>query len=568
MYARSKSGANYQGRSKQILSNKQTQISSFKSQIMPTDVNVLNMQKGTSQLLKNMEYLRSGGTFFGIRTRRGTDLIKDITRKVWGAGTFNISNTNYFVYKEKVTGDIKYYNPTSAAITSITTGTTQTQTHFWNFNFPGGSNLYACNTTDGITKITNGFVYSTIFATGVDVFGYSNISGRLFAAIGHTVYYSAVQLKDATNTSNLESFNASTQQFKPSPDDGEGIKAVADNGQITFFFKDTGIWALINANESTDNWLIPKCNADQGTRSPKTVKYARYGAKEGFIYLASDKTLRFFNGRVERNAGTKPTLSGGDSKIISNNFTELLKSIPNSMLAQCNGIYFDRLFILNIASNGSNELDICIAIDTEKLDKFGQPYWSYYENFEWLEYIKVQNSRLYGFHNQGFISELFIKDRYVDEVPSRLSYYSDDSTSGTTKSIAIRWGNYLYPIKVSNNMVRLYDCFLGWKSEGNWSINFLIDSFDNGDVVPGYDAGIIVPLKSTAVGGSYFDFAFFDQALFSTVSGAVTQNSGTEAYGHYFKYGMYSNAINEYATIYDIQPTYQVMKHSPMSKNI
>ena len=568
MYVRrQKTNSLYPGRNLKILSNDRTNINKFRSQVQSDYVNELNMPRGTSQFLQNMEYLRSGGSNFALRTRRGTDLVKDITLGVVGAGNFNINETNYFVWKEKTSGDVKYFNPTTETIATVQAGETATQTYFWNFNFPGGSNLYSCNTTDGIKKIDSSFNYSTIFNTGVDVFAFSNISGRLFAAIGHTVYYSLIQQKDASNTNNLESFNASTQNFKPSPDDGDGIKAITDNGEITFFWKDTGIWALINAEEDENNWLIPKCDAEQGTKSPKTVKYARYGSRSGFIYLASDKTLRFFNGRVVRNSGSKPTLEGADDLVISNNFTKLLEDIPVGMLPKCNAGYVDRYYVLNIASQGSTVLDVCIVIDTEKLDRDGMPYWFYCTNWDFDEFIKTTNTRMFGFHKEGFISETFINNRYYDEVPTRISVYDDDLVVGSVKQIAIPWGNYLFPVQPSNNQMKLHECYVGWKSEGNWSINFLVDSWDKGDAVPAYNEGVILELQPNISGQSYFDFAFFDQSYFASGSGAVSQNTGGSGRGHYFKYGLYNNNRGEYATIYDIQPHYQWEKSSPMGKN-
>jgi hypothetical protein len=393
--------------------------------------NILNLIYGQFQALQNMEFISSSNASY-VQTRRGSSLLKDIVTKAIGCGLFYDGTYKFNVWVDSG-GTLKYYSIDSDTITNITTSLNTSDYYaFWMYQLGGNETLYYANPTQGFRKLTysSGFTDAEVTdLSGVTIngFAYSNISGRFIVGSGHKILYSAVQNQTAADTTNLESFNSVTNFAWVQPDSGEGIQTVFDNGEITFLFKDTGIWALINAYEDPTNWLIPKTDADQGTRSPHTIQYCRYGQSEGFIYLASDKTLRFFNGSVERNSGTKPTLKGGSSKIISKDFQILLNNIPSSKLKSCTAKYFNRYYILSIFTESDSSSDLSIIIDTEKLlplrkgESINQPYfWT--SNDMLFDFFNIYDyDTLYGFNIQGYISELFVNNQYYDSIPSRVS---------------------------------------------------------------------------------------------------------------------------------------------------
>lgn len=406
------------------------ELKTFLGTIHTEGNNILSLPFGTLQYNKNMEFRTSGSVSF-LQTRRGFGLIKDIINKVYGAGLFN-DGTNKFTVWVDSAARLRYLNSTT--IVDVSTGKNITSDwEFWMYALGGVETLYLSNNTDGLYKMTAtaGVLSETAVLTtiGVKSMAYSGVSGRLILGSGHKAYYGGTQNQTSANTTNLETFDvgAAGQWFWVSPDEGAGIQKVVDNGQITFFFKDTGIWAFINANEDIANWKIPKCDADQGTRSKDTVQFSRYGQQEGYIYLASDKTLRFFNASVERNSGTYPTLKGGSSKIISNYFQQILDEIPDGQLGSCKAKYYGRYYILSIVSLSGVDIDKTLIIDTNKLhplkkgEEINQPYWFFSQDMNFNAFVKFDEDNLYGFNIDGYIANLFVDSQYFDVIPDRIN---------------------------------------------------------------------------------------------------------------------------------------------------
>jgi hypothetical protein len=564
MYARRQTGkTQYEGRSRKIWSGKT--VNSFLNHYMPDDTNILGMPLGSMIYVKNMEYLRTGNSN-QLRTRRGSSLIKDIIKEPVGAGNFVNGSSEYPVWVD-IDGNLKYFNSNTDAITTITTGLNTGNHQMQSFNAPSGAVLYGCNGDSNLYKIDASFSHSVVLNTPIEAWAFSNISGRGVGVIGHVVYYSNIQLQDALDTTNLETYDTTDQRLVISPGVGEKIYTVKDNGEITFFFKDVGIWAWINADQADTAWLFPQCAIDTGTRSPHSVVYARFREQNGYIFLGSDKTLRFFNGSVERNSGSKPTLKGGGSLILSDPFQKLLDDIPDGRLGSVVAGYIDNYYILSFSSTGSSVNDMAIMIDLEKIDKDKKPYWFYLENWNFNFFTSLKSGNLYGWSIQGYIADLLKDNQFYDEVPDRVSFYSDDSTDGTTRQIAVRFSGYIYWHRVNRNESRLYDCSVGWKAEGRWALNFVVNTYTINDSVPYYSNGATVQLYPQLAGGSYFDYDYFNRAYFSDSSGTVMQSAGEPGEGHFFLFGFYSDNINEYATVYSIETQYQTLFKSPVSKN-
>jgi len=545
------------------------------------NVNLFNMPFGQLIYNLNMEYITSNGKV-ALRTRRGASLEADISNAVVGAGDLVVSATNKFVYIDSA-GSLKYWDGNSIGdVASAPTMDVIYNHEFLMFGLKAAETLYGVNSISGLYK-TTGLVpeYTSIKyqTSGADILadcmGYSNIGGILFTALGHRISYSNVQQTDASDTSNLEYFSLVANMFvNLSPDDGEGIKRIIDNGEITFFFKDTGIWALINASEAATDWFFPKCNADVGTKSPKTVLYGRYGNAPGFIYLGSDKTLRFFNGNIVRNAGKIPTLEGGDSITISEPFQVILDAIPDGHLDKCTAGYIERYYILNVVSDGGTEVDTTIIIDTAKLMQGitgPQPYWFTAYNLDYTNYV-VRNNKLYGFHKNGYINQLFVSNKTNDEIPSRLAgIYSDDETVDLVTTIAIHWQCIYGWQKVSDREVSFYTGYLQWKSLINQPINVTVNSFSFGEdipplaIIPGSQVGAITPTAFPATYG----IAVWGTSIFSDENLLhMSKNMNISSRGNHFSFGAYSSKLNSQATIYSIEPRFKRVSNSVMGRNI
>lgn len=538
---------------------KGAEIKNFFGQNRTESANLLDFPLGQFIYNMNLEYLYSSSNVF-VRTRRGSSLIFDIVNMPKGAGNYIYNLTDqYYVWVDSL-GDLKSYKTAELELKTKLAGSEQH--YFVPYGLGTLSALYGLSVTDGIYKISGSTpAYSEITSpTGMVHFGFSPLAGRMFGVKDHTVYWTKVQVSSAT-LNNLEDWDIGTNDSIVSPDSGKGFKAYITDGQIEYFFKDSGVWALPNSNEATANWEFPKLSADTGTLSPKTVKYGRYGQAPGIIHLGTDKTLRFLNASIIRNSGTLPTIDGGDSKIISKTFQDILNEIPDAYMYLCTADYKDKYYILNIPGPNQTEITRTLIIDTEKLipskgSDILQPYWFEATNMEYTEFIKREASnKWYGVHKNGYISQIFVNDVYVDNVPTRVD------SSG---SLAIKYYGYLGWAKASSYEVQFMGSYLYWASQGDWAINFFANSFVEGKAVPQYDDGNSVELRPNQAGGSYFDVSQFDVARFSSSTGQLSQRVNKNLRGNYFIYGFYGETKNQWATVYGIAPLYKQLRTSPV----
>lgn len=471
-------------------------IKSFLGTLWYEGHNILNLQPGELLYNKNMEY-RFSGTDKYMNTRRGSTLIADTTNYSVGANNFIQGANKYFVYVDSI-GTLNAIG-SDKTITQIATSIDISN---WNDSFyyglSGNETTYFCNPVDGIYKVTNtgSFSKATVLARPIESMCYSNISGRMIASEGHRANYSNVQNQTAIDTSNLEKFD-DQDWILINPTEGEKIYKTIDNGEITFFMKDTGIWALINANEDPKNWIVPKCNADIGTKSPQTVKYSRYGQQEGFIYLGADRTLRYMSARVVRNSGVSPTLEGGDSRVISKPFQKLLNDIPDEALIRCTATYFQRYYILCVPSAGNAALNMVIVVDTDKLMQSGesdipQPYWFLSDkNLAKTDFV-IQGNELYGFSPDGYLSKMFVEDIYYDEMPDRMYVYDGTTLPEYMSSdyLSITEINNYYKVGTTitqgTSSAKIVDYMQGFILT-----NQAIGQFTNGDIYGPYQNDIV-----------------------------------------------------------------------------
>jgi hypothetical protein len=549
------------------------------------NINILSLPLGSLFMNTNLEYKSSGNSIY-LQTRRGTTLIKDITFKALGFSQFATTTLNLFVWIDNQ-GDLKYLDAGDTIQTIQGSMNIAAEYEALMYAHPDTPALYFCQENTGIFKVDDSYAYSLVDSTGVKSIAFSNISRRMFSCVDHKIGYSNAQAATAADLTNLETWDwgAAGQWLLVRPDEGIGFLRAIDTGELTFFFKDTGIWALLNAEEDIANWLVPKCNADQGTLAPKTVKYARYGQAEGIIYLATDKTLRYFNASVQRNSGAKPTLIGGDSRIISENFSAYLEDIPNGLISKCSATYFGRYYILNIVSANGSDVDTTIIIDTEKLitrlsgEEIAQPFWFISLNNDYTHYVLQKHKSLYGVNKAGYINQLLTNNQYYDETPTRITTYDDDTMidangdvttdvgQAVKKQVAIQYKAYLAWYEYSQLESLFYDGYINWQVEGNWGVNFVVNSFVHGDEIPQYDDGISVALSPQSIGGSFFDRSFFDLAYFSAGQGQLSQNVGLQARGNYFLFGLYNNNIYEWSKFFGIKPRFKQVKNIPIGKN-
>ena len=540
--------------------------------------NKLNQPYGQLQKNKNLEYWYSGDSVY-LTTKRGSTLIKDITNKVYGAALYKYDRSSeYFIWIDG--SSIKRCDTDGSNLTTITTAlTTSLQTRWYMYGQDTNSSLYGCNGTDYVFKISGSTPTYSAVADSPNIIDitYDSKSGRLFGIYGHDIYYSGQQLA-GTGVSDLETWKTDGvfNRLVTQPDDGTGFKRILDLGDATFAWKDTGVWAIHNTNEAIENWRRPKCKSDVGTLSPKTVQRVKYAGLGGAIFLGSDKTLRFFKPVVQDNAGQLPTVLESNAINIGVNFQTLLDAIPDAYIDKCTAKYHNEQYILNIPSASATEVDTTIIVDCDKMipqqasDDFPQPFWYESVNMDYTDFVVRPNAnKLYGFNKNGYIAQLFINAQYWEEMPTRITPNELYEDSGSTRKVAIEYSGFMGWHDFSTDLgggheLELVNGYVHWEANGQWAMNFVLNAFKRGEAIPAYDTGLESSLlPNTSVGG-YFDISLFDVATFAGDVGSISQNVNVTNKGHYFLFGFYSNAFNEPATIFGVDPNFKKRRYDPV----
>jgi hypothetical protein len=539
-------------------------INEFLSQVQASETNKLGAPLGQLFYNKNMSYLYSTQNVF-LKTRHGSDLIQDINARSYGAGNYTYNNeSDYFVWVDSI-GDLVYLDEDDSIINIIKSGIGTSQAFFYMYGAQTSSALYGCNGTN-VFKVTGAVpVYSDIASSPpATMIAFSNISKRMFAIRqnSHRIDFTEPQV-DALNLTNLETWGTDNN-VNISPDNGSGIKAIIDDGQIMYFIKDTGIWALPNAYDDPTDWIFPKLKSNIGTLSPKTVCRAKYGDREGIVFLASDKTLRFFSPQIRRNSGTLPDIISDDTIIISKNFQEVLDGIPDLLLSDCAASFFDNELKLTVATANASRLNYRLVIDMEKLvapqgrSDSKQPRWYFDDDGLFItDYvIRSSNNMQYGFNIDGYISLLNAENLRVDEVPTRID------ASG---SVAIEWGFYLSWFKFSAYPVELQKLYVNYQTEGYWVFKCAVNSFSDGDpFVPDFDNASLFDLRPYQ-GGSFYDISQFDISQFSG-SGQESSIITPNRKGQYFLFGIYGKNKGETASIFSLAPVFKTIRQSVITR--
>jgi hypothetical protein len=529
--------------------------------------NILNMPLGQLVVNKNMEYIHSGKNVF-LRTKRGSTLLKDITDRARGAGNYIFNLINNFLVWVDINGDLKVYDENLDTITILTTGlTTGIQNHFVMYGAETSASLYIANNTDGVGKVSGAVpAFSTIIAPNLDAMKFSTISGRIFGAIGHTICFTEIQADDLI-LDNLEDWKIGTNKVQVSPDDGSGFSAMAELSTAMFYFKDTGIWAHLNAPELVTDWSFPKMNSDVGTLSPKTVHPAKYGNLTGIIFLASDKTLRFLGSNIIRNAGKIPSVTNSDALIISNPFQTLLDEIPSDSLIECEGVYKDRLYILNIVGKGETELSRTIFVDTSKLlplekeDEIPQPFYFDSENMNYTDFvIRKPNNTLFGFNKDGYISKVLVEDVYTEGVPARINI--NEKLTIEYKAIT-GWFNYF------EKQAKLLYTYVHFKdiADENSFIDIFSNSFILGDNIPEFEDAHTKTVTSLT-GQLLWDQFNWDQKNWSAITALESQNVDLKGRGHYFLFGIKNINHNQPIEVLGFEPEFRIQREDVVGKRL
>jgi hypothetical protein len=541
------------------------EINSFGQQYAIDDVNPLGQSLGSLVYAQNVEWLRTTSGTFPLQTMRGSELLCDTDCPVLGASFFSVSGVEYPVWLDNL-GNLTYR--TGVVNTLIEAGLTTTkETEFVPYN-DAQPVLFGCNETDGLFKVDQTFGYFNIDSNPTSCICYSGTSKRIFRSFGNVVEWSDQQT--SAGTSDLETFGASSSTI-PGINDGTTVTKITDDGKIVWFWMDTGIWGILNPSDDATDWYIPKANSDVGTISKKTIQYAKYQNVPGYIFLATDKTLRFFSPQLESNTGTVPIVKDLGSITISNAFSSILKRIPDAYLDLCVGQYVDSKYYLNFVSETGTTLDTCIVLDMEKIDPNGSPFWSYVTDMDNSHYIQSANKNIYSVHKDGWISRILVDGVYTHQRPERSDVaYSDDLVADGIRTIGIPWRFYLYFYRYSETLANLFDTIVHWKSGGFWSINMMVSAVIEGGTItdPKDGADLTKEISPLNTGNSFYDISHFDVDTYSGGSSFSYQNTDTKLIGNFFSYGFENLNRGEWATIYSIQPKLQLMKSSSMAQNI
>lgn len=536
-------------------------IKSFMGCVSVDTANFLNLPFGQLTVNYDMEYFFSGNSVY-LKTRRGTRLIYDTVNRSNGAGNYIYDSINQFLIWSNSSGQLFALNDLISTNTLLTTLTENQQNVFQMYGQESIASLYGCNEVDGIYKVSGITpTYSSISLLPTTWICFSNISGRMIGVYKHLVRWTEVQ-GSKVDLTNLETWSDDNSQVV-SPDSGTGFKCCVDDGEMTYLFKDTGIWALPNASGNPrDDWFFPKLKSTTGTKSPKTVHLVKYGNQMGVCFLGADKTLRFLRATVQRNAGTLPSIVGGDSVIISRNFQNILNKIPSGSLNKCVGNYTNGKYILCVVDENGVELSRTLTIDMEKLiprnpgDDIDQPFFFETSNLVLSDIVTRDSTGVaYGFHINGYVVSLFQDNIFTDSVPSRI-----DSTG----TITIPWQWNLSYQRFLDREAELIQLAFSWRSEGLWPIKLMASSFTlgRGDI-PNVNLGTEVTYYPPK-GKSYFDVSLFDVDVFSE-SGQLTQTTPINVFGDYFSFGAKHASKEGFATFYGLDTFFKILRNSPVS---
>lgn len=541
-------------------------IESFGQQFNIDDVNPLGQSKGSLIYAQNVEWLRTTSGTYPLQTMRGSNLLCDTDYPVLGASLFNVTDVDYPVWQDTL-GNLKYR---VGGVNTLIQGSLSLvkETSFVSYNEYSSPVLFGANEGDGLYKVDNSFTYTNIDSDPVSGICYSGTSKRLFKFYKNVVEYSDQQTISGTTA--LETFGASSN-FTPGINDATLVTEITDDGKIIWIWMDTGIWGILNPEDATTDWYIPKANSDVGTISKKTIQYVKYNNVPGYLFLATDKTLRFFTPQLESNTGTVPIIKDTGAITISNAFASVLKAIPDAYLYMCVGRYVDSKYILNFVSETGTELDTCIMLDLEKLDPLGSPFWTYVTDQNNSHYIQDVNKDVYAVNADGWISKILVNGTYQHQRPERSDVaYSDDLVADGIRSIAIPWRFYLYYLRASETLSQIFDVVVFWKSGGYWSIDMMTTAVIEGDTVsdPKDGADIETTLSPLNTGNSFYDVSHFDIDTYSGSSSFSYQNSGIQIQGNYYSFGFENLNRGEWAAIYSIDTKMQLIRSSAMTLNI
>lgn len=543
-------------------------INSFGGNYMVTTSNQLNLPTGALLQNVNCEY-GVDDKYVYMKTRRGNTMLCDITNDNLGCGLAQYSGSAYLFWIDATTGELCYTIGNSGDV--VATGSifsTDYYSDFLFYNHPIVPTIYICNKTDGVYKVDFVAAFTVSAVSGspkISRMAFSYISGRLFGVDDqHTGYYTSIQQPTATTCAQLETWTISTQFFITAPTEGDGFRAIIDDGNTLYLFKNSGIWVLSNAGEDVANWVFPKLTINTGTESPQTVTLANYKGNNGLIFLGSDKTLRFFYGTIKRNAGTTPDFSEGESIDLSNGFQSKLNSIESAYLKKSACIIWDKNYLISFCYDSSSAISACISIDIGK----GSQYWYDFENYLFTGFLK-NSSTGYGFDSRGFIVTLLTDSKINDDFPSRVTGYYDDilDEDNLINQVSIRYSFYLAWIKVSDSLHRLVNGYLDIKSGGSYPVYFSSNSFTKGEGIPSFNEGLSTTFYPNA-SGSFWDIALWDLDKWSLENteqsnrGIVPNNEG-----NYFSFGFYNNSINQTATIFSIQLNFKQLRRTPIVTN-
>jgi len=540
--------------------------------------NKLNQPYGQLQSNINFEYWYSGDSVY-LQTKRGSTLILDITNESYGAALYKYNRgAEYFIWVDGATiyrSDVDGANDTD--ITSALTANKQTRWEMYGQDTD--SALYGCNGFDGVFKISGSTpAYSAIADSPniIDI-AYDSNSGRMFGVTaGHDIHYSEIQLADAGVTE-LEDWGAGANKLVTQPDDGVGFKRILDFGTIGMYaWKDTGIFAVLNTDQDIVDWLRPKCMSDVGTLSPKTVERVKYRGEGGAIFLASDKTLRFFAPTLQRNAGKIPTVLDSSAKNIGVNFQNILDLIPDGFIDKCTARYHDEKYILNIPSASGTSIDTTIIVNCRLVlpkspsEDIEQPFWFQSVNMDYNDFVlRPSANKLYGFNKNGYIAQILVNDKYYEEMPTRITPDESYEDDGLTRKVTIEYSAFTGWFNFSKVMgggheLELILGYLHFETEGQYPVNFVLNAFKRGQAIPSFNVGLSTALTPTASGGGFFDVSQFGVATFAGDSGSVSQNIDITKKGHYFLFGFYGNIFNQPATIFGVEPIFKKHRLDPV----
>lgn len=209
-----------------------------------------------------------------------------------------------------------------------------------------------------------------------------------------------------------------------SPSDGEPITLLHEYQDLLIIGKLNSLWSMTfdtNTNDPTIQLI---------TRSVGCVNNDTAVSVNNDLYLMSDQgPLSLGN---ERNY-----VSALRTNLLGDKIKQLIDNINREQWKKTTAVFYDKMFILSVPTNGSDTINTILMLDT----RFGG--WSVWDTINakaWLSHLDSDNKRHLYFIQEGWdsVSEI-VPNYYYDRTNAITAYWKSKALDAGALDITKRW---------------------------------------------------------------------------------------------------------------------------------